>query len=140
MLTQPYDVSCYEYGHIWTEYYNYLVNYPTSAYNLNDSGIYAPPKYLNKRWVNNSGSITLAQNNYCNYSIDGWDGCVTDDRRVLFGGAGANGGDDSAYRAPGEPNTGYREPNRAYINSLIVPPTSQPGLVAWYKDYWMTGK
>jgi hypothetical protein len=140
MLTQPYDVSCYEYGHVWTEYYYHLVDYPTTADGLNGSNQTAPPNYLSERWVNKSGSITLAQNNYCNSSTDGWDGCMTDDRRVLFGGAGTNGGSAAADLVPGEPNTGFQEPDIGYINGNIVPPQNQPGLAAWYIDHWMSGK
>lgn len=140
MLTQPYDVACYEYGHIWTEYYDHLIDYPTSAENLNGSGQIAPPNYLKERWVNKSGTITLAQNDYCSNSTDVWDGCMTDDRRILFGGAGTNGGDDSSDMVPGEPNTRYQEPDIGYINSYIIPPQDQPGLASWYIEHWMTGR
>lgn len=140
MLTEPYDVVCYEYGHAWTNYYYYIVNYPATADNLHDSGITAPPNYLNERWVNKDGTTTLAQNNYCDKSVDRWDGCVTDDRRILFGGPGTNGGDDTADRVPGEPNTGYKEPYVGYINGYIIPPQQQPGLADWYMNHWITGK
>ena len=140
MLIEPYDVACYEYGHAWTNYYYYMVHYRTSADNLHGSGIIAPPDYLSERWVNSTGSVTLAQNNACQNSTDGWDGCMTDDRRILFGGTGTNGGSDAADRVPGEPNTGYKEPTVGYINNSIIPPGSQPGLADWYTNHWIAGQ
>lgn len=140
MLTVPYHVSCYEYGHAWTEYYYYMVNYPSTGYGLHDSNIYDPPKYLSARWVAQDGTVTLAQNNVCKNSTDGWDGCMTDDRRILFGGPGTNGGDYSAYLVPGEPSTEYREPIVRYINGSMIPPQNQPGLSDWYTNHWMTGQ
>lgn len=104
--TRPDAQFTHEYGEIWTQYY--LCVHQQESWSA----------YLNERWVNSSGSDTLATDPNTNTSFQ-WQPAeiIADDYRMLFGSSLAVS-------------------QMGFINPNMLDPRNQPGLGTWLLDNW----